>query len=703
MKRLALMSLLVAGLLVSAAAWLQQSRSGFGQTPVTVSGKVTDEESSPVPLTQLEFVDSSSGQSAGTATTESQGDYSLNVAPSTYDVTVTPPTGSGLQQQTLQDVAVSSDTTLNVVLLRTQPVELINFTAQVADRSGRPVPNLFFGLSSDQGQGLYDLTDAQGRISLRFPSGSDYMYMLNGMGSPPVLADFPTVFYLGKSIDLTQDTDLTIVLQNRVLTVTVLDPQGNPVPNVVIRLPGDETHFSFNGFSGTQQVSSGLTTDSQGEARFDLFQGSSIDLSIVPTADSGFAPTSVPNTTVIDDMSITVTVQPEPVVNFTAQVADRSGRPVPNLFFGLSSDQGQGLYDLTDAQGRISLRFPSGSDYMYMLNGMGSPPVLADFPTVFYLGKSIDLTQDTDLTIVLQNRVLTVTVLDPQGNPVPNVVIRLPGDETHFSFNGFSGTQQVSSGLTTDSQGEARFDLFQGSSSDLSIVPTADSGFAAFTVPSVGVTQDTNLAILLYSAITPNTPVGTNVLVSLRGGLGTVGGIAVTFSSVTESGNTTLVTSNAGPPPPTGFKIVGLSAQPVYYDINTTATFPGAVTVCITYDETQVHGTESKLKLMHHDGTGFANITTSLDTVNNVICGTTTTLSPFAVVEPESAPPPAVGGIAELPDLAAASAAGAGTPSEGSGWSPSNHAALGGGLAAALVALTAGAWYVRRRWLRRRA
>ena len=53
-----------------------------------------------------------------------------------------------------------------------------------------------------------------------------------------------------------------------------------------------------------------------------------------------------------------------------------------------------------------------------------------------------------------------------------------------------------------------------------------------------------------------------------------------------------------------------------------------------------------------------------------------------------SSPPlPPVGGVAELPDVAQSGDSSAAT-----------YAALAGGLAAALVALTAGAWYARRRW-----
>jgi hypothetical protein len=62
--------------------------------------------------------------------------------------------------------------------------------------------------------------------------------------------------------------------------------------------------------------------------------------------------------------------------------------------------------------------------------------------------------------------------------------------------------------------------------------------------------------------------------------------------------------------------------------------------------------------------------------------------------------PGAVGGIAEGPGLAGTSGEEAGTPAESSGWSSAGYAALAGGLAAAVVALSAGAWYARRRSLR---
>jgi len=62
-------------------------------------------------------------------------------------------------------------------------------------------------------------------------------------------------------------------------------------------------------------------------------------------------------------------------------------------------------------------------------------------------------------------------------------------------------------------------------------------------------------------------------------------------------------------------------------------------------------------------------------------------------------PGAAVGGIAELPDVAGGSLNETVVLDEGSGWSAGGtYAAMAAGVAAAALALTAGAWYARRRW-----
>jgi hypothetical protein len=161
---------------------------------------------------------------------------------------------------------------------------------------------------------------------------------------------------------------------------------------------------------------------------------------------------------------------------------------------------------------------------------------------------------------------------------------------------------------------------------------------------------------------TGTTSTGSNVFVNLLGGTSVVGGMSIDFSQVAKSGATTVTGSSGGSAPPTGYRIVGLLlGLPYYWDLNTTALYSGAISLCIHYDQTQVVGSGSNLQLVHDDGSGWKYITSSLSTITHIICGLSTSLSPFAVVEPlsASAAPPAWSGVPADQVLEATSSAGA--------------------------------------------
>src|SRR2546428_559773 len=130
-----------------------------------------------------------------------------------------------------------------------------------------------------------------------------------------------------------------------------------------------------------------------------------------------------------------------------------------------------------------------------------------------------------------------------------------------------------------------------------------------------------------------NTPPGADVMVPLGEPLGQV---TVTFADVTVAGDTTLTTSRARPPPPTpsGFKP---GTPPAYYDLTTTASFSGDVTVCINYNTITFNNVAS-LKLFHFVDPNWVDATVSLDTATQIICGRTASLSPFAIFEPAIRP-----------------------------------------------------------------
>jgi hypothetical protein len=121
--------------------------------------------------------------------------------------------------------------------------------------------------------------------------------------------------------------------------------------------------------------------------------------------------------------------------------------------------------------------------------------------------------------------------------------------------------------------------------------------------------------------------------------------ITLVFDEVTGGGVTTLTISETGPPPPDGFQ---LGTPSNYYELTTTAEFVGSIEICIDYSGSGFVGNESNLKIEHFESGAWVDVTTSHDLVNDIICGTVTSLSPFAIFEPdESGNPCSVADLAE--------------------------------------------------------
>jgi uncharacterized delta-60 repeat protein len=119
-----------------------------------------------------------------------------------------------------------------------------------------------------------------------------------------------------------------------------------------------------------------------------------------------------------------------------------------------------------------------------------------------------------------------------------------------------------------------------------------------------------------------NTPAGTNVSVSPVDP--TTGGtpVTITFASVTAAGDTTVHSSNAGPPAPPNFQL-----SSVYYDISTTAAYDPPVRICI-------ESADPAARLFHYEGGAWVDVTS--DTAPPEVCGRVSSLSPFALLVPDA-------------------------------------------------------------------
>jgi probable HAF family extracellular repeat protein len=123
--------------------------------------------------------------------------------------------------------------------------------------------------------------------------------------------------------------------------------------------------------------------------------------------------------------------------------------------------------------------------------------------------------------------------------------------------------------------------------------------------------------------LTPNTPAGSSVVATPVDQTSGTSPVTLTFANVTQGGGTTLATSSTGPSPPAGFN---LGDPPTYYELSTNASFSGSIQVCIDSTAVTFNGPPT---LWHYEGGAWTNVTTSVN--GAIVCGSVTSLSPFAL------------------------------------------------------------------------
>lgn len=131
--------------------------------------------------------------------------------------------------------------------------------------------------------------------------------------------------------------------------------------------------------------------------------------------------------------------------------------------------------------------------------------------------------------------------------------------------------------------------------------------------------------------ITLETPKGTNVEITDG-----YHDLNMTYGEITDNGTTTITSTTKGVDPQTGFGLAG-----DYYNITTTAEYSGTITLSFAYDEDEIECDETELQLMHWDDDlgEWIDVTTFIDTENNIIYGETSSLSTFSIFQPDITPP----------------------------------------------------------------
>jgi len=336
------------------------------------------------------------------------------------------------------------------------------------------------------------------------------------------------------------------------------------------------------------------------------------------------------------------------------------------------------VFKISGASGAVIWNINSGA--------FGDPPLVAvgpdDNPVVADQSRLIKFDGTTgnilwNITDDTGNRSVNDIAIAPNGNPVVTGLIQLSpnNSRTNIQTRKYDGTSGgviwsyiypikgdghgVSMAIGLDSnpivteifepaQAFIRTIRLDGATGSLLSTQEFDTGDYE-TGASVAIGPDGNPVVLLNTY--PDDPTaefyivkylteaatstGTNTTVNLNGSSQQVNGLTVTYSQVSGAGATTFYTSETGPALPSGFSA---GTPPLYFDINTTASFTSLATVCIKYDPARFSNPEN-IRLLHYENNAWVDVTFSNDSVNHVVCGGVTSFSPFVIVETIYVPP----------------------------------------------------------------
>jgi len=126
-----------------------------------------------------------------------------------------------------------------------------------------------------------------------------------------------------------------------------------------------------------------------------------------------------------------------------------------------------------------------------------------------------------------------------------------------------------------------------------------------------------------------NTQPGSHVGVQPREPASGTFPVAITYDTVVSAGRTTLALPASGAALPEGYR---LGVPPLYFNLTTTAVVGPPITVCMS-TALSTFADPSRVRLLHAEGGGWVDVTTSVDQVAHLVCGAVPFLTNFVVAE----------------------------------------------------------------------
>src|SRR3989344_2281753 len=486
----------------------------------TLSGNVSEASGTDIVGAVVDVIDTTTSNNIGSDTTDSSGNYSVEVNSGTYDIEVTPPGGSGFGSAIAPSRTISGDTVVNFILVPAGPVIL---SGHVYDRSGNAVPNQTVRLGDSAGNTTSTTTNSNGEYSLQVSPGT---FRLDVTGdNNPVTLEIPRRYEITKNgYSLTQSTTLDITIPAKQVITHVQDASGNSISGIEITVvpPTGVSGGGYsigggitNAFGSSRYVSPGLVTNQNGDVTFWLLPneggGNTYTFTATPPSGSNFLHTSLSNVTIASDTTVTITLQ-QPVI-LSGHVYDRSGNAVPNQTVRLGDSAGNTTSTTTNSNGEYSLQVSPGTFRLDVT--VDNNPVTLEIPRRYEITKNgYSLTQSTTLDITIPAKQVITHVQDASGNSISGIEITVvpPTGVSGGGYsigggitNAFGSSRYVSPGLVTNQNGDVTFWLLPneggGNTYTFTATPPSGSNFLHTSLSNVTIASDTTVTITLQQPV----------------------------------------------------------------------------------------------------------------------------------------------------------------------------------------------------------
>src|ERR1700722_15566134 len=284
-----------------------------------LSGSVKDSAGNAISGTTVSVNDANNDST----TVDSTGNYSLTIPSGTYNVQITPPSGSGFTSAIAVNQNITTNTILNFVLV---PTGTVTLSGRVLDAVGQPLANQTVSIApSGTNNFINSVTDANGNYNFQVASGN---YLIKVSGTNPLTASAPPSYSIQSNgtLPLIQNTVMDIPIPANKVVVHVQDVNGVAQQNVGLSTNSPALVSSPIGtVTNTQSTASynsslGLTTDSSGNATLWLFSTSGTanryTITATPPSGSNFNPFALNSVAVTGNQTELISLQynhPTPV------------------------------------------------------------------------------------------------------------------------------------------------------------------------------------------------------------------------------------------------------------------------------------------------------------------------------------------------------------------------------------------------------